>query len=98
MKGPPTVGHLSVADVLQVGHRVVVARLGARLELLQPLRRLPRRQLGARLRGDAARKRVSHCSGGGCESSTPLFLRRVRLVQNNLWLTRTRCPLPRRHY
>lgn len=40
---------LSVADVLQVGHRVVIAHFGAGLELLQPLRRLSRRQLGARL-------------------------------------------------
>lgn len=39
----PTVGHLSVADVLQVGHGVVVAHFSARLEFLQPLRRLPRR-------------------------------------------------------
>lgn len=50
----PTIGDLSVADVLQVGHRVVVANFGAGLELLQPLRRLPRRQFGARLGRDAA--------------------------------------------
>lgn len=41
--GQPTVGDLSVADVLQVGHGVVVAHFSARLEFLQPLRRLPRR-------------------------------------------------------
>lgn len=39
----PTVGDLSVADVLQVGHSVVVAHFSARLEFLQPLRLLPRR-------------------------------------------------------
>jgi len=44
MTRTPTVWHLPVADVLQVGHRgVVVALFGAGLELLQPLRRLPRR-------------------------------------------------------
>lgn len=45
---------LSVAYVLQVGHGVVIAHFGAGLELLQSLRRLSRRELGARLGRDAA--------------------------------------------
>lgn len=76
--GTPTIGDLSVADVLQVGHRVVVANFGAGLELLQPLRRLPRRQFGARLGRDAAWQRISH-SNGGCKPST--FFERVQVVQ-----------------
>lgn len=58
--GIRTVRQLSVADVLQVGHRVVVAHLGAGVELLQPLQSLSRRKFGARLRRDAARHRIPH--------------------------------------
>lgn len=49
-----TVWDFPVADVLQVGRGVVVADFRAGLELLQPLRGLSRRQLGARLGRDAA--------------------------------------------
>ena len=60
----PTIRDLSVADVLQVGHRVVIARLGAALLLLQTLRRLSRREFGARLGRDAAWHRVPHSKPG----------------------------------
>lgn len=57
---------LSVADVLQIRPGVVVAHVGARVNLLQPLRCLSRRQFGAGFRGHTAGERVPHvCTAVG---------------------------------